>query len=183
MSIEKPSEGETKPEGESEQDLYFKAEAKEAFKERDKARAETRLLREQIEATQKKALEETNQFKKLYEDQTPLLEQLKKEKSELEAYKKADEEETNRILGEAEGKISEIFKMEYDLLKESLSPKKRISWINLRMQNIGEDKNSPAGDRPGGGNANGKGMPEKFEDRVKLAQTNPGLFKKLIQTQ
>lgn len=133
------------PEGEAGNENHKKHLLKLA-RERDEAKAEAKALKDRMEATERAKLEETNQFKTLYEQEKAKaaeVEILKAKIAEIDA--RAD-----KRIEELAGKLTdETLKAEYQTYIASLDRDKRQEWLTAKTAVAPEPKSSPAASRPG----------------------------------
>jgi hypothetical protein len=156
---------------------WAKAEMKKAFEARDAAKAESKALKDAKDEAERKALEETQQFKTLYEKQQGEVKRL----AELEARIKDIDEKADARIAQMADKLADDAKAEYTAFISGLDREKRLEWLTNKTATHPEVKDSPAAKRPGAsGNSNVKVSEMPFEERLKLARDNPEAFKKLI---
>lgn len=156
---------------------YYKAEAKKAFEERDKERKVRKEYEDRLKLEEQAKLEQTQEYKKKFEEIYPQFEQLK-------TFKQSYDEQVQRNLEEAEKALPKDHAGEYELLKTYLPTEKRIDWISQKLaaNQSAEPKDSPANTRPGSTSAGATNEVStmSFSDKVKLYKANPNAFKKLI---
>lgn len=149
---------------------------KKLIHERDEAKRKLRAIEEQQEQAQKKALEETNQFKTLYEQQQEKVKRL----AEVEARLADIDAKADARIEALSVKLPEAAKSEYDAFIKDLPRDKRLDWLQAKAT-APEAKPSPATSRPAGNTATHGGLATMtFEQKVKMKRENPAEFAKLM---
>jgi hypothetical protein len=172
LNVNAPDGAHAEPDGEVVKNEKHLAQL---IKERNEAKAEAKALKDAKEEAERKALEETQQFKTLYEKQQGELKRL----SELDARVKAIDERTDAKISELSGKLPEVHKSEYDAFISALDREKRLDWLMAKTSVIPEPKPSPAAARAASGQAKDPHeMTQK--ERAEWAMRDPAGFAKAM---
>lgn len=153
---------------------YWQQEAKKAFQDRDAAKAKARELEAKAEELRKQEVERNQAYKAELDKLTPEYEALK-------AYKAAQDEKVEKALTDAEAKLDQAAKDEYERFIKQLPKDARLEWIQARS--VRPVTESPATTRPGATTRPPAGglASMSAQERIEFARKDPEGFRRAVK--